>query len=167
MSPDGTGVFRVGTAASTEGYPDWSPDGTRIVFHTDRVPHYGGSKIWTIGPDRSDPVQITKAQGSVDRTPTWSPDGRRLAFTSPMSVYGYRIHTSNTDGTDVVRLTDNVSQGAYDFDADWQPLQPPRREDCSSAAFDGLDEREYLGHRRSRTSTAVRLRCALRASANT
>ena len=71
-----------------------------------------------------------------------------LAFTSPMDVYGYRIYTSNPDGSGVTRLTgvDRESAGgAYDFDADWQPLLPPRRADYKNAAKYCKAEREYLG----------------------
>ena len=64
--------------------PDWSPDGSRIVYDA------GSTNLpaWTtVGPDGADPRSV----GPGARTclaPTWAPRGRRLAFTALCSLAG-------------------------------------------------------------------------------
>ena len=57
-------------------HPDWSPDGERIAFASDRD---GDSEIYTMKPDGSRLRQLT-ANTATDVEPVWSPDGRKLAF---------------------------------------------------------------------------------------
>jgi Tol biopolymer transport system component len=58
--------------------PEWSPDGTRIAFRTNRD---GNHEIYTIDADGSNPENLTKNPGQ-ERSPAWSPDGSRVAFAS-------------------------------------------------------------------------------------
>jgi serine/threonine protein kinase len=56
--------------------PDYSPDGRKVVFHSDRS---GQFEIWKSDIDGTNPVQLTflnKFAGS----PRWSPDGQQIAF---------------------------------------------------------------------------------------
>src|SRR5436190_728195 len=57
-------------------HPQFSPDGTKIAFESDRS---GYPEIWVCNRDGSDPAQITAMRG-LEGTPRWSPDGRSLAF---------------------------------------------------------------------------------------
>ena len=59
-----------------EYQPDYSPDGTKVAFISDRS---GDREVWIGGADGSNPVQLT-TQGAVPTAPRWSPDGRRIAF---------------------------------------------------------------------------------------
>ena len=56
--------------------PQYSPDGKRIVFASDRS---GSYEIWVGNADGSGAVQLT-SQGGHSGTPRWSPDGRRITF---------------------------------------------------------------------------------------
>ena len=51
--------------------PDFSPDGTKIAFGSDRSGHH---EIWVCERDGSNPVQLTSDVGSLTTDPHWSPD---------------------------------------------------------------------------------------------
>jgi Tol biopolymer transport system component/DNA-binding winged helix-turn-helix (wHTH) protein len=63
-------------AKGVDVHPQFSPDGTKIAFNSDRS---GYSEIWVCNRDGSDASQITSMHGLAG-TPRWSPDGRSLAF---------------------------------------------------------------------------------------
>ena len=148
MNADGSGQTNLTRNASDERAPDWSPDGRRIVFHSDRQPHEGGSKIWAIDRNGANLTQLTgdgRPTGFIDRWPAWSPDGTRIAFTSTRSDEGWRIWSMNATGADRTQITTRVGLGNFDFDADWQPIPAPKREDFKNAAQFCKAERDFLG----------------------
>ena len=55
----------------------YSPDGSRIAFSSDRS---GNSEIWMSNGDGSNPVQMTSLGWAG--SPRWFPDGRRIVFDS-------------------------------------------------------------------------------------
>ncbi len=63
--------------------PQWSPDGQRIAFVSDRTGHeYDGGRntdVWTIAPSGGTLTKISTADGP-DNQPRWSPDGKSIAF---------------------------------------------------------------------------------------
>jgi Tol biopolymer transport system component len=58
---------------------EFSPDGKRIVFASDRS---GETEIWVADADGSDALQLTSLRALETGTPHWSPDGRWIAFDS-------------------------------------------------------------------------------------
>ena len=56
--------------------PQYSPDGKKVAFDSDRS---GSYEIWVCNAEGSGAVQLT-SQGAHSGTPRWSPDGRRIAF---------------------------------------------------------------------------------------
>ncbi len=58
------------------GDPDWSPDGSRIVYIKNRSLD---RQIWTVQPDGSDAIPMVKQPGRYLAS-TWSPDGKRIFF---------------------------------------------------------------------------------------
>ena len=95
--------------------PDWSPDGTRIAYTSNRDGD-GDDEIYTMNPDGSDVLQLT-SNNHLDWDPAWSPDGTRIAYTSDLDG-DHEIYTMNPDGSDVRRHTDN---GAGDWAPSWTP----------------------------------------------
>lgn len=58
--------------------PDWSPDGQRIVFMSERD---GNRELYVMNADGSNPVRLTDNVGD-DNQPRWSPDGSTILFES-------------------------------------------------------------------------------------
>jgi Tol biopolymer transport system component len=102
MNPDGTGQTNLTNTVAQEGGPSWSPDGTKIVFHSDRD---GDDDIYVMNADGTNPTQLTNVP-SAEGFPAWSPNGDVIAFVTerhgPQEIY-----VMNEDGTNPVRLTNN------------------------------------------------------------
>jgi tricorn protease-like protein len=67
-------------------YPDWSPDGQRIVFNTYPIGSFQdttkATNLYTIRPDGTGLTQVTHFGENDTRAtqPTWTPDGNRIIF---------------------------------------------------------------------------------------
>ena len=94
-----------------DGMPDYSPDGTRIVFTSNRDQQ---GEIYVMNADGSGQKRLTRRPGD-DWSPSFSPDGTRIAFTQLPGT----IWVMNADGTRLRKLTAGV-------DADWRP-EPSNR----------------------------------------
>ena len=114
MQANGTGVKRLTATSTGDSYPDWTPDGSRIVFYSLRT---GNGDIYSMKLDGSDLRRLT-TNGAVDSYPSVSPDGKRIAFASDRSGGAFDIYTMNLDGSGVTRLT---TAPGHDFEPDWSP----------------------------------------------
>jgi Tol biopolymer transport system component len=114
MLANGTGIKRLTATSTGDSYPDWTPDGSRIVFYSLRT---GNGDIYSMKLDGSDLRRLT-TNAAVDSYPSVSPDGQRIAFASDRSGGAFDIYTMNMDGSGVTRLT--TDQG-HDFEPDWSP----------------------------------------------
>ena len=108
-----------------DSLPFWSPDGTEIAFSSRRQEGQTvGPDIWKMDSFGNNLVNITKFPGVEDSWPNWSPDGTQIAFHSRRDdPLGEEIYRMNSDGSNVVRLTNNTGpvQGSFDIFPAWSP----------------------------------------------
>ena len=89
-----------------EGGPNFSPDGSRIAFHSDRS---GSFEIWVCDAAGLQPLQLTFLGTSNTGTPRWSPDGRRIAFDARPGEDAADIYVIDADGGAPRRVTTEPS----------------------------------------------------------
>lgn len=92
--------------------PSYSPDGSQIVFASDRG---GRPQIYVMNADGSDTRRISFGEGSYS-TPVWSPRGDLIAFTK-QSGGGFSIGVMRTDGSGERLLT----TGFHNEGPTWAP----------------------------------------------
>jgi serine/threonine protein kinase/Tol biopolymer transport system component len=71
---DGTGLLRLTNDPAKDRAPQWSPDGSLLLFYSNRDDRY---QAWTIRPDGSERQKVTDTEAPF-LGPIWSPDGRRF-----------------------------------------------------------------------------------------
>lgn len=96
-----------------DGAPSWSPDGSTIVYHSDRD---GNGEIYQMNRDGTENKQLTDHPAS-DGYPCWSPDGSQILFDSERAG-NFDIWVMNADGSDPRQLTDSPGK---DLAAAWSP----------------------------------------------
>jgi TolB protein len=65
-----------------DGWPDWSPDGTRIAFASNRNANY---QVFVMNADGTGIRLVANTEGRAT-APHWSPDGRTIYFTNCQKV---------------------------------------------------------------------------------
>ncbi len=96
-------------------YPYWSPDGSMIVFQSNRT-DINNTDIYTMTLDGKDLVRLTTAQG-YDELPIWSPDGNQILFSSTRDG-NYEIYIMDTDGENQRNLSNHAG---YDSHPNFSP----------------------------------------------
>lgn len=104
VNVDGSKAHEIKTPGTAPGWwARWSPDGTKILFATERLRPDGA--LWTVRPDGSGLTNIFKdSNGRFPSGPTWSPDGSKIIFSlNPVSDTFLHVpnelYVINADGT--------------------------------------------------------------------
>lgn len=104
MDQDGANQKQLTADAGDNFQPVVSPDGSSVVFVSDRkdVRH----NLWRMDIDGNNTRQLTS--GHYDRNPTFSPDGKWIIYAS-MGVSQPNLWRVSTDGGEAVKLTDKFA----------------------------------------------------------
>src|SRR5207248_6946364 len=102
----------VAPSASLDVNPDWSPDGTKIVFETNRDAHFD---IAVMDSDGSNQHLLTD-DAPTDESPVFSPDGSLILYERGGDLYVMQANGLDAPGTDNTN-TNTVSE----TNPSWQP----------------------------------------------
>lgn len=137
---DGSGITPLTrlTGGSISFAPQWSPDGTRIVYGSTRALDGADAattttNLWVMNADGTGQQALTTSSTvsaifTIGSTVTWSPDSSQIAFdyyrALNADVFGPpNIWTVRVDGTGLAPLTKLTSPDAYHGNPQYRPRQ--------------------------------------------
>ena len=106
MDNKGKNIRKVVDHPENDYMPDWSPDGTKLAFTSNRN---GNQDIFTVDIDGKRVTQLTEASHN-ERKSRWSPDGTHIAFQLPVKTgksLNNEIGIIDIEGKTVCRVTNN------------------------------------------------------------
>jgi eukaryotic-like serine/threonine-protein kinase len=112
-SGSSNGLLRLTYHLANDSHPDFSPDGSKVVFASNRD---GRTEIYVMNRDGSDIRRLT-FNTADDDCPEWSPDGRRIAFQSKRDGQ-MEIYVMEADGSNQINLTNDPAE---DLRPSWSP----------------------------------------------
>lgn len=111
-------LIRLTHSSELDAEPDWSPDGTKIAFTSNRS---GDMHIWVMSTNGSGRAQLTQGHNNGaevwNSSPKWSPDGSKILYRSDVGQNS-EIFIMNPDGSGQRNLTQHP---ASDVDPAWSP----------------------------------------------
>jgi len=114
---DGAAPAKLIASSRVEMQPDFSPDGSRLAFVSDRD---GILAIWASNADGTDPVRLASMLTGGE-TPVWSPSGKDIVFDSNEGGR-WNIVVIGAEGGNEGRLTDGSSDNrgpSWSADGEW------------------------------------------------
>jgi Tol biopolymer transport system component len=148
MNADGSSPTAITSDGAFANSPSWSPDGSKIVFQSNRD---GTDQIYVMNADGSGITRLTNGEWG-DQAPAWSPDGSKIAFQSTRdapdpnnaATSDIEVYVMNADGSSPTRLTTNsVFDGNVSWSASGNKLVFDTRRDGNEEVYtmnrDGSD----------------------------
>lgn len=131
MDANGGNQENLSNHPAYDAQPDWSPDGTKIAFASDR--NGDRTQIYVMDADGKNVIRLTEGR-ETKGDPDWSPDGGKIAFS--VEDWVDHIAVMDVDGNNREKLED-------------QALYPSWSPDGKQIAFvssrDGLGEIYTIG----------------------
>jgi TolB protein len=120
MNADGTGVRPVTPWRLQAGDgPDWSPDGTWILFRSPQPGGFAGADLFRVRPDGTRLLRLTNTGPDVWMlSASFSPDGKSIVYASTGRGGLPDLYSMRQDGTGVRQIT---RTSAWDSAPDWGP----------------------------------------------
>ena len=123
----GTATNLTNNLAFGDTDPSWSPDGSHIIFSSDRQ---GESELdlWVMNADGSGAHQITHTPSRNEHDASWSPDGVRIVYSSVGAFHGAsseQLQVARRSGAHARFITHSCGDCAYfnGYPPSWQPLR--------------------------------------------
>jgi YD repeat-containing protein len=118
MNGDGSGQTRLTYSGANDEHPRWSPDGSKILFQSDRDNAATGyMDIYVMNANGSGVTRLT-SDPNDDSAAVWSPDGTKIAFQSFRNGIAYQVYVMNADGSGQINISNGI---ANDSQPSWSP----------------------------------------------
>jgi len=115
----GGAATRLTEGLSFDAQPRFSPDGSRVVYISDRS---GAENVWVISTDGADTLQITKGKQNEYASPEWTPDGDYVVASKVEGLFGpaklWLYHVDGGTGTALVKEPDELKTMGATFGPD-------------------------------------------------
>ncbi len=118
MDVDGGNFQRLTNNNLYDDYPDWSPDGTRIVYVSVMTQATSIRRIWVMNADGSQQRQLFQ-DVSYELFPRWSPDGTEILFQAIKGQGTWGIWVVSADGSNLRDIS--ASSDYSSFSPYWSP----------------------------------------------
>ena len=116
VSIDGAQRIQLTDVGADHWGANWSPNGKRIVFTSDRG---GRFAIYTMDTDGGSVARLTSDTQYFDYSPHWSSDGARIVFESNRTG-SMEVWVMDADGANLEQVTNSPKSNSS---ADWVPVQ--------------------------------------------
>lgn len=127
INVDGSGIQNLTQSQGDDTEPDWSPDGSRIIFTSDRINNLRQIFIVDIACEepptscqfQNEPFNFSQGY-AVEYSASWSPDGSSIAVTTSINNARGRIFIRSAGGGEPSRLDRSDTIIGADH-LDWSP----------------------------------------------
>lgn len=108
-----------------DSHPKFSPDGTKILFISDRS---GGENIWWFSTDKSDSLQVTKGNTDHYQSAEWTPDGNYIVGSrGTRNLKLWLFHKDGGGGAQLIDKPENLKTVEPAFGPDGRYIWFARR----------------------------------------
>jgi Tol biopolymer transport system component/imidazolonepropionase-like amidohydrolase len=91
---------------SFDSHPKYSPDGSKLLFISDRS---GGENIWWFATDKKDSLQVTKGNTDHYQSAEWTPDGNYIVGSrGTRNLKLWLFHKDGGSGAQLISKPDNL-----------------------------------------------------------
>jgi Tol biopolymer transport system component len=98
-----------------DGQPRFSPDGSKVVFTSDRS---GGENLWVMSLDGADTTQLTKGNGNSYQSPEWTPDGKYVVASKGGVGKLWMYHVDGGSGVQLIKEPQSLRTAGAAFGPD-------------------------------------------------